>query len=72
MWLAALAGRLPARLMAASFVENAIDRCEMLERLPTRDRTAYYVALRAVKDYAPGLVTATKNAPNSTGVSESG
>jgi len=48
MWLAALARRLPARL--ASFVESAIDRCESLERLPTRDRTAYYVALRAVKD----------------------
>ena len=50
MWLSALTRRVPALLRLAARVESLIDRCESLERLPTRDRTAYYVALRAVKD----------------------
>jgi SAM-dependent methyltransferase len=71
VWAAALCGR-----FIPGFLEQAFERWEALARLPTSSVTAYYVALRAEKrsdgSYGPGFVTATKNDPNSTGVSAAG
>lgn len=72
IWATALGGG----LIPGRFFEKAFERCEALTRLPTSSVTAYYVALRAEKSaggpYGPGFVTATKNDPNSTGVSAGG
>ena len=72
VWAAALGGR----RVSSRFLENAFDRWEALTRLPTAGVTAYYVALRAEKRgdgaYGPGFVGATKNEPNSNGVSAAG
>ena len=48
IWLAALAARL-RRPELCRFVEWLLDRCEALERLPTRYRTGYYLVLGAEK-----------------------
>jgi SAM-dependent methyltransferase len=48
VWLAAAVGRLH-RPVLCSLIAGALERFEILGRLPTRYRTGYYVALRAVK-----------------------
>jgi SAM-dependent methyltransferase len=48
IWLAMLAGRLPHPGFGR-LVEALLGRFEVLERLPTRYRTGYYLALRAEK-----------------------
>lgn len=48
IWLATLAARL-RRPDVCRLVEWLLDRCEAMERLPTRYRTGYYLALGAEK-----------------------
>jgi SAM-dependent methyltransferase/GNAT superfamily N-acetyltransferase len=55
IWLATFAGRL-GRPGFCRVVEWLLARCEVMERLPTRYRTGYYIALGAEKDVTPTQV----------------
>jgi SAM-dependent methyltransferase/GNAT superfamily N-acetyltransferase len=51
IWLAMVAERFDQRRLAG-WLARALSACERLDRLPTRYRTAYYLALRAEKPAA--------------------
>jgi SAM-dependent methyltransferase/RimJ/RimL family protein N-acetyltransferase len=55
IWLAMLAERL-GRPSFCQFVLRLLDRCELVESLPTRFRTGYYLAFRAEKGATPTQV----------------